>query len=437
MSAVLRVFWLLYTAFPLQRWLAVVGAAIGGVLVVIGFLSSQVEAGVGLGVLTFTIFTAFPALFAGGALLRALSAPHSHQLFPHFRVRALFAVALLVASLVLWFGGVLALFAWLENVAVRPAVFVYAYGFVTGVFVWVWLFSGDWRWGFAFLLLPLGFVMLVRTGAGATDAGSLPIPVLMAASLAWGAFAAWYLRVRRVRAVMSTPAARDPDSWTEQPTREAAIRATTAWNGQPSLVRSFLVAVGRGAGTGIALLIAVVLLPRVDRLPLLTSFLWPFVSMSLVGGAVGHVVRQSRLLWLRIGGGRDEIWRRIEQAAWRTGLAAFAVAMTTALIVTVPLGAGARELVLGLALCASAAAYAGYCTLAAVPGVRTQVLGFGLVTILQLALLARADPPVTSVAIVLVAQLLGAALFRALAVRRWRRIDWRLVQRPKAMERVL
>jgi hypothetical protein len=434
-SAVLRMFWLFYTAFPIQRWLAVVGAGIGGVLVLLGLLSSEPRVGVGLGALTFTIFTAFPALFAGGALLRALSAPNSHQLFPYFRARALLAAGLLVASLVLWFGIGLAATAPLQNFVVPAAAFVYPFGFITAVFVWVWLFSGDWRWWFASLLLPLGAVVLARTGQGAPATGSLVLTIV--ASLAWVAFAVWYLRVRRVRPLMRMPAARKVDTWTGQLTRDAAMRATIAWDGQPSFVRTLLKAVGRGAGTGIVLLIAVLLLPKVDRLPLLTSFIWPFVSMSLVGGHVGFVVRQSRLLWLRVGGSREEVWRNIERASWRTGLVAFAVAMSTMLIVTVPLGTSARELILGVALCISAAMYAGYVTLATVPGVRIQVVGYGLMTIVQLALLARADPAVTSIAIVLAAQLLGAVLLRALAVKRWRRIDWRLVQPRKGMDRVL
>jgi hypothetical protein len=110
--------------------------------------------------------------------------------------------------------------------------------------------------------------------------------------------------------------------------------------------------------------------------------------------------------------------------------------MTTVLIVTIPLAATARELVLGLALCVSAAAYGGYVAFAAVPGVRTQVFGFGLMTVAQLSLLARADPAVTSVVIICAAQVLGALLFRVLAVGRWRRIDWRLVQPLRGMEGV-
>lgn len=436
MSAIFRVWWLFYTAFPLQRWLAVTGAVLFGCFIAARLLLGAPPAAYGLGALIFTILTATPPVFAGGALLRALSTPRSHQLLPHFRGRMLAAVGLFVASLVLWFAILLAVPVLLEGRAVPAAVFGIPLAFVTAVFFWVWLFSGDWRWGLAWVLVPLGVVALVRTGPGSADAGSLPLwPLVIGAALAWAVFGVWYLRVRRVGPLMLTPAARrQVRSWTETPTREAAIRAVLAWNGEPGAVRPFLVAVGGSAAIGLALLLITLLQPKLHRLPLLTSFIWPFVSMSMVGAVAGRVAHQSRLLWLRIEGGRDDIRRRIERAAGRSGLAAFVVTMTIALLVTVPFAASTRELTLGLAVCASAALYGGYVALAAVSGVRTQLFGFGLMGVTQLALIARADPAVTSVAIVIAAQLLGAASFRALAVRRWRRIDWRLV-RPLGVQR--
>jgi len=279
-SAVLRVWWLFYTAFPLQRWLAVAGAVLCGLLIGVRLLFAAPPAVYG-GAVVFWVLAVMPAMFAGGALLRALSTPRSHQLLPHFRARMLAALALLVTSLVLLFAGLLAVPALLEGRAVPAAVFVYPLGFVTAVFFWVWLFSGDWRWGVAFVLVPFGLIVLVRTGPGAPDADSLPLsPFIIGAALAWAVFGVWYLRVRRVGPLMSTPAARrEVRSWTETPTRDAAIRATIAWNGQPTFLPSFVAAVGGGAAVGLALLLAVLLLPKLDRWPLLTSFIWPFIAM--------------------------------------------------------------------------------------------------------------------------------------------------------------
>ena len=61
--------------------------------------------------------------------------------------------------------------------------------------------------------------------------------------------------------------------------------------------------------------------------------------------------------------------------------------------------------------------------MAAPTAIKMQLAGFGLMAAAQLASIARADA-VTSVVMIIAAQLLGAAVFRALAVRRWRRIDW-------------
>jgi hypothetical protein len=436
-SAVLRVFWLFYTAFPLQRWLAVVGAVIGGVLIVVDLLSSETSVGIAAGALIFTILTAFPAMFAGAALLRALSAPRSHQLFPYFRLRALSAAALLVASLVLWFGILLAAPALLVDRAVPPAVLVFPFGFVTAVFVWSWLFSGDWRWAFAFVLLPLGVITLVRTGPGAPDAGTLPvIPVLIGASLAWMAFGVWYLRVRLVRPLMLKPASRDVVPWAESPTRNAAIRAVLTWNGHPGVLRPLLVAIGAGGAAGIALLVIAFLSQKSIVAPFISGFIWSFVCMTMAGGLTARVASHSRLLWLTIEGNRDDIRRRVERAAWRGAAAVLITFVVFALVVVFPLGASARELVLGLAVCSSATCYGVYVALAAPQTSKTQILGFGLMALAQIALIARAEPTVTSVAIVVAAQLLGAALFRLLAVKRWRHMDWRLLRPLKGLEGV-
>ena len=100
MSPVLRVCWTFYTAFPLQRWLAVAGVLTGGLALAGGIWSGDAAFYV-LGGIFFAVLAVFPAVFAGGAMLRALSAPRNHQLWPHFRVRMLVAVAVFVTTLAL------------------------------------------------------------------------------------------------------------------------------------------------------------------------------------------------------------------------------------------------------------------------------------------------------------------------------------------------
>lgn len=437
MSAVLRVVWLFYTAFPLQRWFLVAGVGLSA-LVIAARVAFRTPDALAAGAAVLTLIAVFPAVFAGGAILRAWSAPRSHQLLPHFRAKMLVAVVLLVATLVLWFGIFLSLPAMLEGRAIPAAAFVYPLGLVTAAFFWIFLFSGDWRWGLAWLAFPPAVVMLLRTGPGAPDAGTLPLwPIAIGVSLAWAAFGTWYLRTRLVRPLMLKPASRaDVVPWAESPTREAAIRAVLAWNNQPSIVRPLLTAVGAGGAGGIALLVIALVSRKLDSAPFIAGFIWSFVCMTMAGGLTARVASQSRVLWLTIEGNRDDIRRRVERAAWRNGLTVLIVFVAFALVAGLPLGVSARDVILGLALGSSATCYGVYVALAAPRTSRMQFTGFGLMALVQIALIARAEPAVTSVAIVIAAQLVGAALFRLLAVRRWRRIDWRVVRPLKGLEGV-
>jgi hypothetical protein len=434
MTAVLRVWWTFYTAFPLQRWLAVAGIVSGGLLVGGAFWSGEPVFYV-LGGIFFVVLAVFPAVFGGGALLRALSAPRNHQLWPHFRVRVLLAVALLVTSLALLPVALVVLPGLATGRAVPAAALVYPFGFVTAIFLWAFLLSGHWRFMFLGPVLLVAALVTLRGGLGSVEAISgLLLPLVAAAALlAWVAFAAWYLRVRLVGPWSLTAPS---GTWWETrmnrpPTREAAVLTLVTGRVQTPFVRQLLATVAVALGS---LWFLFLLQGNRDSLPPATSFVWPFGLMVIAGARTATLAHQSGSLWLRIEGRRDEIRRAVERIAWRYWLMIFAGGATIAMLPPVLRGASFRELALGLAICSSAVLYGGYLSLAAVPGVTTvkpYLAGFGLMTIAQIALIARADPAATSVAIVVTVQLLGAALFRTAAVRRWRRIDW-LQLRPLA-----
>ncbi|HSC14027.1 MAG TPA: hypothetical protein VLI71_02875, partial [Gammaproteobacteria bacterium] len=96
------------------------------------------------------------------------------------------------------------------------------------------------------------------------------------------------------------------------------------------------------------------------------------------------------------------------------------------------MGHGAAEIALGFALAAGASIYAAYVALAAVRGISTYLWGFGSMALLLIGLLVLSAlfPDVfsahslTAPAVVAAVELAGAALLRALAVRRWRTVDW-------------
>ena len=137
------------------------------------------------------------------------------------------------------------------------------------------------------------------------------------------------------------------------------------------------------------------------------------------------IVRQSRLLWLNIPGARDAVRTEVEKVLWRHLSFGAAFLVVVAAIAASPfVGAGASRALLGLAMTAGAAIYGTYVAMAAVPNPATHLWGFGSIALLQLMLLVRPQPSLAAMAVVAAVELSGAALLRALAVRRWRTVDW-------------
>ena len=106
MRAVLRVWWTLFTAVPLQRNFAWVGGILFGLAAVVGLFLRE-WFWLPLGYTAFVVFAAFPALFTAPALFRSLSAPRMFQLLPHLRLRMLIAVSLVLCALLVLSAGIL------------------------------------------------------------------------------------------------------------------------------------------------------------------------------------------------------------------------------------------------------------------------------------------------------------------------------------------
>lgn len=431
MRAVLRLWWTFFTAVPLQVVLVVVGGAFFGLPVVVGLLMRE-SIWLWFGYAAFVILAAFPALFTAPALFRSLSAPRMYQLLPHFRLRMLLAVSLLLGTLlVLSTGIVIGPTVAAEQVflaAAKPFPFS-ALGFaaagIVAIFLMLFLAFGHWRWA---VLGPVALIALVNlrewSPATADFLGALPASVLPAAALsAWAIFAAWYLRVRQVRPVMLMPQQRasSVDAAHAVP-RTVAIRTLLVSNAlvpglqgfRPTPLRFFV------------LLINLALLTLGLRFFPLTTVFWPLGFMLLFGERSAAIVRQSRLLWLNIPGSRDAVRREIEKVLWRNLGFGAAFLVVVAAIATSPLvGTGAARALFGLMVTAAAALYGIYVAMAAVPSVvATYFWGFAPMVVLQVVMLARLEPSFTTVAIVTAIELAGAVLVRALAIRRWRTLDW-------------
>jgi len=145
MNAVLRVWWTLFTALPLQRLLGGMGAVWCGALV-LGWLVTGDKAFWIVGVIGLFVLAIFPAVFASAAVFRALSAPRANQLLPRFRARMLVAVTLfmvaVLAPLALWFvSGRTA-----SNPPPALELLGYVFAVSTVIFMWMFVLFGDWRW---------------------------------------------------------------------------------------------------------------------------------------------------------------------------------------------------------------------------------------------------------------------------------------------------
>ena len=417
MRAVLRVWWTFLMAVPLQRRFGVLGSTLFGLALVVGLLLRE-WIWLWFGYSAFFVFAAFPSLFAAPALFRSLSAPRMFQLLPHFRLRMLIAVSLVLCALLVLSAGIL---VWPTLAAERAfltaaSAFLFALGvvaaFIVALFLVLFLAFGDWRWSIS---LPLALVALVLLGRAGFLA-ALPAWGWPAAALgAWTIFAAWYLRVRQVPPVMLMPQQRAVGIDAARPVpRAVAIRTL--------LVSSAVYTISEGMNlrtTPLRFFVIVVAL-----VVLLTGLL-PLAFMLFFGERSVAIVRQSRLLWLNIPGSRDAVRSEIEKALWRTlGFGAALLAVVAAIAASPLVGAGAARALLGLVVTAGAAIYGTYVAMAAVPSVATYFWGFGSMVLLQLVLLLRPEPSLAAVAVVAAVELAGAALLRVLAIRRWRTVDW-------------
>jgi hypothetical protein len=430
MRAVLRVWWTLFTAVPLQRNFAWVGGILFGLAAVVGLFLRE-WFWLLLGYTTFVVLAAFPALFTAPALFRSLSAPRMYQLLPHLRLRMLVAVSLLLVALLVLSAGILLPIALAERAFLTPDTF-FALGIagalLVAIFLVLFLAFGDWRWSIS---LPLALVALLKlrewTPATASFVAALPGWAFPAAAFgAWAIFAAWYLRVRQVRPVMLMPQQRAVGLDAARPVpRTVAIRAFLASSATRAAAQGTATGFRLTPRTLVALAIALAVLSTDLRFIFLPSVFWPLTATLLFGERSVAIVRQSRLLWLNIPGARDAVRTEVEKVLWRHLSFGAAFLVVVAAIAASPfVGAGASRALLGLAMTAGAAIYGTYVAMAAVPNPATHLWGFGSIALLQLMLLVRPQPSLAAMAVVAAVELSGAALLRALAVRRWRTVDW-------------
>jgi len=435
MNAIGRVWWTFFTAIRLQRWLAGSGLVLAGLLGIAGLLLREPLFGVVFSSLAFFILVVFPTLFASAAVFRALSAPRANLLLPQFRGRMLVAILALETTGLVLFALLLFALAWFGGRAMPLEPLVYAFAFGTATFMLMFMVFGDWRWMWAWIGTLVAFSVVGNAAPRALTA----IPTsgwLIAALAAWIAFGGWYLRARRISPLWLVP--RPPSlKWPrsrpgETLTREQALRVLIS--AQPRWSR-WLVA-GIINIVAFAIVLTVFAAPNGPFLPF-TSFVWPFGMMVLLWGKNMAIVHRSRLLWLRVPGARDVVRREVERALLRNLAGAGLLLLGAAALYSSPLlAAPPREVLAGLALSIGAGLFGTYAALAAIRGNLAQLATFAVLMVAQFGLLARLSPALPDVVLVTALELVAAIAFRALAVARWRRVDW-LQLRPLPQSNML
>jgi len=453
MSAVIRVWWVFFTAFPVQRWLAVgglclLGLGIAATLLADGRLAVSLGLPPGaegrfaltLGLIAFAVLALFPAVFASGGILRALAAPLSHQLLPLFRLRLLLAMALFLVILVAPVGALFWLRPALPDSALPIAAMTIVFGVLTAIVLT--MFAAAAQWGWMMLQFPVYIAGALWVGSGGPErlaAAGISLPGLVGAAAAggWLIFVIWFLRARRIRPPMLLanagvwPSRRFADG--EMPTRATAARTLVRGRLAKPLVQELAWAVVMGVTLCLGLEL-LALLPRQvppppSPPPELMAFIWPFWAMTGMAATTGVLVRQSRLLWLFVPGSRADVLRVVEATMargylWAATIIATTIAMAVALEWLAP-----REIGWAAALLLSAALYGCYVGLTTMRGYLLPIAGCLAMALLQVAILRTGGgASASALAAMIAAHVLGACLFRYLATRRWRSIDWLQVQ---------
>jgi len=433
-SAVVRLVWTYFTGTRLGRWLSVaalsawalgnIGVALapGWTLDPTGRLDAQGA---------FFVFLPWPAviaaLFASAlmpAMLDRMVRGRRLSVLPHGRLR-LFASAIGTAGLIsLATAGTAALAFYrfpIEIALGAVLVRTFAVAFTTFGFTYLALWIlGQVRSGAGQLAAALLVMLSIGLPLTYIDAptAALPWPVKLG-WLGWIAFGAMLLA--GPRAASAAAAAR---RWLGAAGRRFSPRPYAEGTEESLLLgtsRPWVLAIGQAVPVGIA--------AGYFKVP--TVWLFLFAVFSAIAGAVtSHAAERSRVLWLRNGLTRAELFRRVERAYWHHN------GYVLAVLVLLLVGLGSfhdfptRVLALGLPLVVLGATASFYLGLMMTKGLGVVEILLGVSTMGWLigtsVAAARTDVDPAAVIGLQAALALIALLYRALAKVRWNELDWML-----------
>lgn len=455
MSAVLRIALTYFRMLSLQRWLNLCGLllmAAAILVMVFGETMSGAKA-----VFTLCTFAAclllFVPGFGGGIAMRVASRPSIVHLRPHGRIRLLLGATLTLCVL----GAVAAspsiashLYMALHDVGPRqrfPAPLeTLALLWSVAALGWIAMFAFSGTLMIVVVFPTLALLAMLLPQLFRTYPAITPFHLLAVAILAWVLFSIWYLRsdnIRPARMQRASPAVggrSDPFTWLL--VREDArwrepdqARATTHYLLGCASYRLFVVT---GLWTAAIFLLCGIATPTREhgQKSYLLLFMLPFLCITC--GVQGYMAgRRARLLWLRNGVNRRDLFSLSERMALPAALITWSIVAASVLAFvlitdrsTLPL---ALPFILSQAMFAVCTFYVGMAlTRNWDPADVALFIGCLALLVTELAF-AHPDGGIPRMQSLVTIVGAGALLLplRWYALHCWRAIDWRLIAPPR------
>jgi hypothetical protein len=437
MKSALRIVVLLFTTFPIQRWLGSI-ALLFLAVACFGYPFALVA----------LVLPLLGPVLMGGIMLRSMASPRVLQLIPHVRLKLL--AGILLSTLVI--SASISVMFWAMGRATSPS-FPFSFPMlmvITESIVSLVLLSQFAMARNAFSML-IWFV-LIASAPYLTRAfkliGPTPIDFVFFCGLGlvcWTAFVAWFLRASAFSAPDLTPRSTADSSriFTIDSSGKNAIRILLV-GGPSSVAGRFL------GGLLAAMLLGAVWVavfakaqPAWSVPTLITKAMMPAVAVGALFGGTGafNFTRRSKYLWLASGLDRRGIFRLCERFAWKS-FAAMALPLFILPALACLHDVDAAGLVaLFLLAHLSAAVCVIYLGLMNVRGwtptdlliAAALLVAWSSLLLTSLAATQKPGLSGTQSPVLLLAFMAGASLvaftLRAIARHRWQRIDW-LVCRP-------
>jgi hypothetical protein len=444
MKASLRIALTCFNIFGLQTWLHAIGAALLLISLGVGLSADTGEPSIAGGLATgAAVFVLLIPTYGGGNALRYILSRNAALLWPHGRKRILTGATLAITLLacittVPTFIAHLAELSGARDPFARISpitVFAAAWASIAAMWIFSYAVSASPRTYFLMFLIPIAASRLSRTIAPLLPAAPIGFAIAVAC---WIAFVAWVLRAGTIR-MPTFLKGNDPmgmgsnvgvknDLFPYEPaSRATALRQYLL--GVPTWWGSVLV--GAGMLLMVAMLVGLLLSRGETRdnndLPM--TFLGMFVAIS--PSIAFMVIRRARLLWLRAGASRNELFRITERhglmsvmislGVFTAGLAAWSMALRPDLFSSILLSA-LSSLVFSVTLF--------YAFFSFTRGLNAGDVALGIALGIALIVhMIQTRPTEDSIRTSLTLLVIWAALapiMRWQAARRWRNLDWRV-----------